>query len=36
MPDPYSRVQYLVINSISSVSTGIDDITDDDKFASML
>ena len=36
MPDPYSRVNSLVINSLSSLSMLISDITDDDNFASML
>ena len=35
MPDTYSRVQSLVINSLSSLSMLIAYITDDDNFASM-
>ena len=36
IPDQFSSVHSLVINSLSSLSTLIADITNDDKFASML
>ena len=36
IPDPSYRGQYLVINYLTSLSMPIAEITDDNKFASML